>query len=147
MSNRNLIILTIVILGGLAFLVAINMANLVLGQSPNQQFVKYNDVRGMAVKHDGAIYTLNFEQQNKMISMLNLSTALDKVDVPQPFPLPIKEIVIYPFEKGADITLTPVALSDSDLVFSVPAWVPGGQHLFMELSEGDMPQLLAQTYD
>lgn len=38
----------------------------------NQAVLSYNDVRGMAVESQGQLYTLNFEQQNLVVSTLNL---------------------------------------------------------------------------
>lgn len=147
MSNRTLLILTAGMIFGLIVLVALNMTDLLLGQPSNQQYLKYNNVRGMAVSHNDAMYTLNFQQQNKVIALLNLSDPLEKIVSPKPLTLDIDKLVIYQFENNPDIVLTPVATSDSNLVFSVPAWIPKGQHLLMELSEGDLQNLLAQTYD
>ncbi len=39
--------------------------------SRKQEILSYNDVRGMAIERQGLLYTLNFEQQNRMVAAIN----------------------------------------------------------------------------
>ena len=145
MSNRTLLVLTSLMFAGLVILVALNMTDILLGQSPNQFFIKYNDVRGMAVSHQQKTYTLNFQQQNQVIGFLNQATALDKLESDQHLSLDVQKLMIYQFNGKPDIILTPVADFENDLVFSVPVLVKNGY--LMESSEGNLQTLLTQTYD
>lgn len=149
MSNRTLLILTALMLAGLAILVAINMSDILMGQSPNQFLIRYNDVRGMAVSHQGKEYTLNFQQQNQVVDFLNQSTALDKLESDQQLSLDMQKLTIYRFNGEPDIVLTPVAEFEDDLVFSVPPLVPPfiPRQYLLESSEGSFKKLLMQTYD
>ncbi len=39
--------------------------------SRKQELLSYNEVRGMAVEIHSILYTLNFEQQNRMVAAIN----------------------------------------------------------------------------
>jgi hypothetical protein len=145
MNNRTLIVLTSLVIAGMIILLAINMTSILTGQPANQTYLKYNDVRGVAVGHHQLLYTLNFNQQNTLITILNHAVRVvgvkpDKRQKPE-----IDKIVIYQFNGKPDLTINPVAYIDKNLVFSVPQWEKEG--FLMELSEGDLQRLLSQTYD
>lgn len=42
-----------------------------LEKTPPQSVLAYNDVKGMALEGEGKLYTLNFEQQNRIVAALN----------------------------------------------------------------------------
>ncbi len=44
--------------------------------SRKQEILSYNDVRGMAIERQGLLYTLNFEQQNRMVAAINQNDAI-----------------------------------------------------------------------
>lgn len=145
MNNRTLIFLTILVLLGMAILFSINMTYILTGQPENQTYLKYNDVRGMAVGHNQMLYTLNFKQQNSVIDILNKAVRVVGVKPGKRQKPNIEKIVVYQFEGKPDVTIIPIAYIDQNLVFSVPEWEKDGY--LMELSEGDLQQLLSQTYD
>lgn len=62
-----LAVLTLLILMGV---VALNLF-LFLRPPKQQPVIESNDVRGMAVKHGGLLYTLNFAKQNGIVQALN----------------------------------------------------------------------------
>jgi hypothetical protein len=80
------IVLT-VLLGGIALIPE--------WQMPTQQgILAYNDVRGMAVESQGLLYTLNFNQQNRVVAALNAraSIHLESMCVTE-----IEKLVVYRF--------------------------------------------------
>ena len=146
MNNRMLAILTGLVILGMIILLGINMTHILTGEPINQTFVKYNDVRGMAVEHDKKLYTLNFEQQNAVINLLNRSVPVDEIkkDALEPDPKGIQKLIIYRFDNKPDTVLTPVAYDNQDFIFFVPEWVPNGY--LLDLSEGELKNLLTETF-
>lgn len=145
MSNRTFLLLTLAVLAGVAILVVLNVSYILTGEPPNEVYLKYNNVRGMAVARNQLLYTLNFEQQNSVIEMLNRSVPIVELKAGQRQKPDIEKLIVYQFENQPDITLTPITYVNGNLVFSVPQWVQGGY--LMDLSDGDLQKLLAQTYD
>ena len=145
MSNRTLFFLTALIGVGLITLLVINMTSLLTGQPPNQSYLKYNDIRGMAISHGQTLYTLNFQQQNRIADILNRAVPIDEIKTGKRQPSNIDQLIIYQFENQPDIVLTAIAYVDNDLIFAAKQWVPNGY--LMELSEGDLKTLLSQTFD
>ena len=145
MNNRTLTYLTLLVLLGMAVLIGINMKSILTGQPNNQTYLKYNDVRGMAVSHNQLLYTLNFEQQNTVIEILNKAVRVVGVKPGKRQKPTIDKIIVYQFEGQPEITINPIAYIDNNLVFTVPAW--DKDSYLMELSEGDLRQLLLETYD
>lgn len=127
---------------GLAFM--LNLVSIFWLEKP-ETFLHYNDVRGMAVVHANLPYTLNFEQQNQVIDLINRALPvgphfLSNKGSPPDF----EKLIIYRF-KTSDLELHPVAYVDDHLVFSVPEWDTG--RYLQEVSQGSMHHLLSQTYD
>jgi hypothetical protein len=145
MSNRTLAFLTALVILGMLILFALNMTDILTGKPPNQVYLKYHDVRGMAVGHHRLHYTLNFKQQNTVIDILNSAVPITEIKSHNREPANIDTLIIYQFQNMPDVVLTPIAYIDQNLVFSAPKWVPNGY--LMELSEGDLKKLLSQTYD
>jgi hypothetical protein len=145
MSNRTLAILTGLVLLGMILLFAINLTNILTGRPPNQRYLQYNNIRGIAVSHNQLLYTLNFQQQNEVIDILNVAVPVIEIKPGKRQQPNIDKMIIYQFEGKPEITITPIAFVDQDLIFSAHAWEP--HDYLMELSEGDLHKLLSQSYD
>jgi hypothetical protein len=137
--------MTACVFAGIAILFAINLDSILTGSPINQTYIKHNSVRGMAVGRNQMLYTLNFEQQNKVTNILNRSVRVVGVKPGKRQKPDIDQIVIYQFDKKPDIILSPIAYVDDNLVFTAPACVDQGY--LMELSNGDLQKLLAESYD
>lgn len=99
----------------------------------------------MEVTHKKIPYTLNFDQQNKVIEWLNTSIQITSKEFPQKADnLPIEEMTIYRFDQP-DIKLIPYGYLDENLVFQSNDWNAKG--LMQEKSHGELKKLLSQTYD
>jgi hypothetical protein len=145
MSNRTLVVLTVLVILGMLVLFGLNVSDILTGQPPNQKYLKYNNVQGMAIGHNRVLYTLNFQQQNQVIEILNSAVPVDEIKAGKRTPPNIDKLVIYPFPGKPEIVLTPVAYVDDALIFAAPDWVPNGY--LMELSDGTLKELLSKTYD
>jgi len=146
MSNRNFYIMTAVVFLGMLTLFALNLTEVLTTQSDDPQtYLKYNDVRGMAVGHNQLLYTLNFKQQNTVVDILNRAVRVVGVKPGKRQKPNIDQIIVYQFDNKPDITITPIAYVDSNLVFTAPEW--NGDGYLMEISNGSLQQLLSQTFD
>jgi len=146
MNYRTLVVLTTLVILGIALLFAINFANLLRGEVPNQTYLRYNQVRGIAVSREQLLYTLNFQQQKQVIDSLNTAVAITDIRQVKRDPPDFEKIVIYQFEGEPDIIIKPLAYVDGDLIFSAPQWQPPKDYL-MELSAWNLRNLLSTTYD
>ncbi|KIC72792.1 MULTISPECIES: hypothetical protein [Candidatus Protochlamydia] len=145
MTNKTLVYLTFLVLIGMAILFALNMTSLLSGQPDNQTYLKYNQVRGIAVSHNKKLYTLNFKQQNDLIEILNRAVRVVGVKPGKRQRPNIDQIIIYQFKDQPDIVITPIAYVDNNLVFSAPSW--NKDTYLMEISDGRLLQLISQTFD
>jgi hypothetical protein len=121
------------------------MTSILTGQPISQTYLKYNDVRGMAVSHNQLLYTLNFKQQNTVIEILNKAVRVVGVKPGKHQKPNFDKIVVYQFNHQPDLNIHPIAYVEKNLVFTVPEWDKEGY--FMELSEGDLETLLSQSFD
>lgn len=144
MSNRTLIVLTSLFFVGIIVLFSINMTSILTGQQPKQTYLQYNNVRGMAIVQNKLKYTLNFQQQNKIIDILNEAVPITELKENRK-PPNIEKLIVYQFDGLPDIELTPIGYQEKNMIFSAPKWVENGY--LMEVSEGNLQKLLAQTYD
>lgn len=101
----------------------------------------YNQILGSEVEHAGLPFTLNFEQQNALITylneaQLNMETHLES--------LPYSKLIFYRFN-DSNIVITPLAYIGGNLLFSSPIWNNG--HPLLEKSNGALKELLENTYD
>ena len=98
MKNSTLLMLTFIgVLGGLVLLVL----NLIPADTTPMigGYIKPGDVRGAAVEHGGLLYTLNFEQQNTLLRLLNRSVPVSKTESESLSPPPpISKILLYLFQ-------------------------------------------------
>lgn len=142
MSNKMLVYSSIGVVAGILILL---LLNLFMGGSTSQIYLKPNDVKGMALNHNGKLYTLNFDQQNSVITYLNLSKTVNKEDYQdKKEEFPYSELVIYLFNKP-DVVITPLSKRNTNIVYSAPAWNPNGY--LLETSGGQLDKLLNNAYD
>lgn len=110
------------------------------------RYLAPNDVRGIEVVHGGRPFTLNFEQQNKVIAFLNESKPTgENLSPTAGDEMPVSKILVYRFE-ASPLELRVLAYgSDNNLIFSAPVWNRTGD--MTDMSRGAMKKLLAQTFD
>lgn len=108
-----------------------------------------NAVRGMAIEHQGVLYTLNFEQQNELVQVFNRATALapetPKASLEAP---PVKQVVVYRFN-APDMHIGLLGFLDGGqenklLAFSNPEW--STEPLGSPVTETFL-SMLSNTYD
>jgi hypothetical protein len=66
-----------------------------LDDAPPQSVLAYNEVRGMAVESEGVLYTLNFEQQNRVVAALNRKEKIPNLETCAPS---MDKLIIYRFD-------------------------------------------------
>jgi hypothetical protein len=109
----------------------------------NERFVAYNDVSGVAVVHEGVEYTLNFDQQNSFIRLVNRALPVTEEKTTRPTKnLPFSQIIVFLFKKSP-VLITPLAFEKDNLLFSAPEWSP---NLLIDVSDGDLKTLLLNSY-
>lgn len=143
MSNRTLNTLIIISLAGILGLFITNILPIVWPQKYDK-FIRYNDVKGISIQHAQKDWTLNFDQQTKLIDYLN-EAILVKKDLLKnnQAPLPFTSITIYRFE-GSDIVLKALGKIEKNLVFAAPQWA--ADTYLQDVSEGGMQTLLEKSY-
>ncbi len=144
MSNRLLIFLTLLVILAMLLLFVMRAAPF-LWKSPSSNYIAFEDVRGMALVYHNIPYTLSFEQQNRVVELLNQSVPI----APQKYPkdenrADFDKLVIYRFGAN-DLILTPEVYVDEDLAYRVSEW--NGNGLLMDISGGVLKELLNQTHD
>jgi hypothetical protein len=144
MSNTTLFFLTGVVVLCVAALLFLNVFPM-FWMPREEKYIKYNDVRGIAVEHKQKLFTLSFDQQNGVIGFLNQSSFVpDSASKDKNPKLEISKIVIYRFGLP-DINIVPIEYNNHNLIFSAPDWNPKG--LMQDSSHGALENLLLQTYD
>jgi hypothetical protein len=121
------------------------------------KYISPNDVKNVAVEHGGKMYTLNFEQQKKVIDILNrlvLVSPEEAKRINHTMPVEVTKIVIYKF-KGDDVEVKPVGYLGVDsknpvermvtMVFSIPQW--NKSSLLEESFPNEMLNILSTSYD
>lgn len=144
MSDRSLNIFTVIIVACIFILLAVNYLPS-FATRIKDPFLTNNGVEGVEVFHATLPYTLNFDQQNYLIDVINnserIGKELIKKDTSQ---IPFTKILIYQFNKPA-VTLTPINVVDKNIVFEVPEWNPNGY--IQEKSAGELLKMLSNTFD
>lgn len=144
MSNRLSLIMTIIVIACMALLFMINF-NQVFWPSKVETYLSYNGVRGVEVEHHGSLYTLNFEQQNRLIDLLNRSIPIgSNVSYQKNDNMDVKKIVIYRFDKP-DVILIPYGHMNENIIFLSKDWNSDG--LMKDVSQGELKTLLSTTFD
>lgn len=145
MNNQTVFTISLLVIIGLGVLFTANIRSILKGKGTDETYLKFNSVRGMAVEHNKLTYTLNFDQQNEIISILNKSVRVVGVKPDKRQKPNIQKLIVYQFGDQPDLVITPIAYINQNLVFSAPAW--NTDNYLMELSNGELQKLLAQTYD
>lgn len=145
MNNKILIFMTALVLVGVGILLMINLKAIFQGKPLSQIYLNYNEVRGVAVQYKGKPYTLNFEQQNTFIDIVNRFIPIEKIESRSPQKPEFEKIIVYQFNNKPDIIFTPVAYQNENLVFSVPVLQPQGY--LKDVSEGKLSKLISETFD
>lgn len=136
MSNMNIFWLTLAALVAGVILLLMNFST----YSPFKQFSK-NSVSGMAVEHNGELYTLSYEQQTAMIDLINKSVSAKETPAQDPS-IDVKKIVVYPLGNQKSFDLIPLTYTpEGNLLFTLQGKVR------KDVSGGELKQLLSTTYD
>lgn len=135
MSNKILIILLSVLLFVMGLLLIVNLSTVLI----STENIPYYEVRGMATEWNGKLWTLNFEQQNQVISILRNAEKVDKVRG-RTSNFMFTKLIIYLFDQP-DSILKPLTLDGERLIFSI------NNEIFAERNPGELQNLLSTTYD
>lgn len=107
-------------------------------------YIRQDAVRGMAIKRKDLLYTLNFDQQKRVVDILNRAIPVgDPKSVATDPPLDFQAIVIYRFDQP-DITIIPLRWVEKNLLFSAIEW--SESHL-LEVSHDELFALIPTTFD
>lgn len=114
-----------------------------LMQQP-EKYVSRGDIKGIDIVKNDVPYTLNLDQQSKVINFLNLSIPVGKTPFTPDPKFPFSKIVIHRVN-GSAIELLPITYDSNDLIYSAPAWNPTGY--MRDVSDGGLKKILSQTID
>lgn len=145
MSNKTTTILLAIVIASMAMLFVFNISGLYVKTEP-EKFISRNQISGMAVEHNGKQYTLNFEQQNQVVSILNRSikVGLEGYLTGDEASFDYDYLIIFRFNEG-EIKIKPVSFANRQLIFQAPEFNPDG--LLREIGPGKLNRLLSETYD
>jgi hypothetical protein len=144
MSNRTLLTMTSLVLVCMALLFLLRLIP-VIWPSHADTYLSLNGVEGIEIEHGNLPYTLNFDQQNQMIEMLNMAIPFKTTEQEKKETLDVDKITIYRFNEKP-LILTPYRYnSNGNLFFLAPDWNPAG--LMKDVSDGELKKLLLTTYD
>lgn len=152
LTSKLMIILVII---GFLVIIGMNIAGS-FGILP-AKYISANDVKGVAIEHDDKMVTLNFEQQNAVIEILNRTILVSPEEAKKIIhtdPIPVSKIVIYRF-KGDDVEVKIVGYLGKNskiesermitMVFSVPQW--NKSSLIEESFPNEMLKVLSKAYE
>lgn len=129
-------ILTILIVAPIAVYMAISIAKVPFNTGP-KQLLAPNDVRGMALLHNHELYTLNFEQQKKVIHSINLANNIENEPEIGNDSFDYNRLNIYLFEKPT-LKMIPIRLDNGLLVFKL-------KNITMKEQTAELNNLLTQV--
>lgn len=144
MSNRATGVMLFLVFIAFGLLVMINTPGIFRGATKDQILTR-SSVLGMATLHEGKLYTLNFEQQNQVLDILNRSLKIDSdryLSGKHP-KFGYDKLIIYLFD-GKEISITPIAFENQQLIFQSPALNSKG--LLRETGPGELNPLLTKTF-
>lgn len=108
-----------------------------------ETYISRNQIRGMAIQHQGILYTLNFSQQNEVAIILNQSIPISQEETDRKHMFSgsavFEKLIIYHFN-GSSIELIPKGILESSYVFSISEW--DKNNFFMEQSHGRLQDVL-----
>ena len=142
MNNTTLTYLLVFGIIGMVLIVVLNFTGISQNSITTEKYINPNQVRGIDVVHAGKLWTLNFDQQNKLLSLLNGSSPIEGHFNPQKFDF--EKIIVYLFNRP-DLIITPIHTIDNSLIFSAPEWKSNSD--FKESKPGEIQKLLSSTYD
>jgi hypothetical protein len=146
MNDRLQLLLTVVVLAGIATILALNFFPM-LSMKSNDKYIARSDIRGAAIEHNQKMYTLNFEQQNGLADALNSAVSISNNAAAKQITqseLGFTKIVLYRFGKP-DSTIMPHGYAESSLIFSSPEWNKG--EYLKDMSGGRLKKILDNSYD
>lgn len=144
MKKSTIFMMTAAVILAALLLLAINLIPL-FSTPAKQTYIPLNNVRGSAVIYDKKPFTLNFDQQNELVDIMNRAVLVKKSDYTNARKdLGFDKIVIYPFS-GNLIEIQPIDYVEHNLVFSAPAW--NNEYYMMELSAGTLQRLIQSAHD
>lgn len=160
MNTRTTAIMTVAVLAGFAVILLMNTVSFFGVEA--YKYLSPNMIRGIAVQHNELLYTLNFDQQNRFIGIINRSipitqAMLEKRKASGQADQEIQRVIIYQFN-APDLEVKPVAYvnklnsapgqddrSPLAMAFTVQELAPSG--LLEETTPGELKQLFSETYD
>ncbi len=143
MSQRTLFYLIVLVLAGMATILFINV-NSLFSAAHQERYVAYNDVKGMDIQRGQLLYTLNFDQQNQIITEINRSIPVGAPGAKPDQALNFSKLIIYRF-KGSNLVLIPIRYENDELIYRIPQLKAEG--FFKDISQGGLKRLIAETYD
>jgi hypothetical protein len=144
MNNKTFTYLLIAGVIAMSAILLLNLAGVTGLFQPQltNEYLSRNDVRGIDIDHEGKLWTLNFEQQNKVINILNAAVRTTEHFAPEN--TGFDKLIIYRFNRP-DIILTPLKVVNNQLAFAITEWNLKGN--LKESNAGELLQVLSQTYD
>lgn len=143
MNARNAIYATVIIIV-LVGLLLLRSSVQIIPENRMNTLLQPNDIRGMEVVYKGLPYTLNFDQQQEMLELINRCIPVTKISA-SPSLLPsFKKIVIYFFGKPT-IELNQADFTENEFYFQAPGLSADG--FLMDVSGGRMFQLVESAHD
>ena len=145
MNNRMLIFMVSMVLVAIGLMLGLNILTIFQEAAPSK-YLSPNEVRGMATEHNKLLYTLNFEQQNRAVILLNraIRVGYQAYTEHDGVTFDFDKLVVYRFNEP-EITIIPISVIKGQMVFSCPEWNPDG--LLRETGPGELKDHLDQTYD
>ena len=135
--------MTALVLAAILVLFGFNLISMFWNPYP-ETYIAHNQIRGMATQYHGKLYTLNFDQQNEVIDLLNKAVAVTPDQQIEGTKPEIEKLIIYRFN-SSDIDVTPISLVNDQYILSVPAWKKDGY--LKDVSSGELVKVLSNTYD
>lgn len=112
-------------------------------ESTTVEFSPYA-VRGMALIVSNTPYTLNFDQQTRVVNALNRAVAVVKeapdASAEKPF---FEQLIVYRFNQP-DLMIKPIQQHRMALLLDIPAW--SNTHNFMDASSDELVTILRGAF-
>ena len=143
MSQRSLFILILLVLAGMATILIINI-NSLFSSSRHETYLSYNDVKGMEIEHNRLFYTLNFDQQNQVITAINRAVPIGSAGIKLDPNLNFARLIIYRFN-APNLVLMPIRYVKDELIYRIPRLKEDGY--FKDISQGSLKKLISESYD
>lgn len=145
MSLRLLVLVTFCIICMVCFLFFLTRARFIEDPQNSTSRLPHHSVRGSSIFYKQKPYTLNFNQQNTLITILNHSKVIDRQKEVSYTPCSFEKITLYRFDELSDLFIEPIGFLQDELVFRVPEWDTTRD--FKENSEGTFKSFLSNIYD